>query len=78
MVVLSAKPKCRATTEGVRSTLYKGLSGDMPDLSVLQVTEVYKDFPTAEAPMICSMGISGEIPLVDSGLGKVQAGSPLS
>ncbi|XP_057187742.1 uncharacterized protein LOC130553021 [Triplophysa rosa] len=36
MVVLSAKPKCRATTERVRSTLYKGLSGDMPDLSVLQ------------------------------------------
>ncbi len=43
-----------------------------------QVTEVYKDFPTAEAPMICSMGISCEIPLVDSALGKVQAGSPLS
>ncbi|XP_016114427.1 uncharacterized protein [Sinocyclocheilus grahami] len=70
MVVLSAKPKSRATTEGVRSTLYKSLSGDMPDISVLQVTEVYEDFPTAEAPMICSM--------VDSALGKVQAGSPLS
>lgn len=28
--------------------------------------------------MICSMGISCEIPLVDSALGKVQAGSPLS
>lgn len=61
-----------------RSTLYKGLSGDLPDLSVLRVTEVYKDFSAAEAPMICSMGISCEIPLVDSALGKVQAGSPLS
>ncbi|XP_067271626.1 uncharacterized protein [Pseudorasbora parva] len=78
MVVLSAKPKCRATTEGVRSTLYKGLTGDLPDLSVLQVKEVYKDFSIAEAPMICSLGVSCEIPLVDSALGKVQAGSPLS
>ncbi|XP_046899139.1 uncharacterized protein LOC124482709 [Hypomesus transpacificus] len=78
MAVLSAKPKCRATKDGVRSTLYKGLSGDLPDLSVLRVTEAYKDFSMAEAPMICSMGISCEIPLVDSALGKVQAGSPLS
>lgn len=30
-----------------------------------QVTEVYKDFSKAEAPMICSMGISCEILLVD-------------
>ncbi|CAM4607876.1 unnamed protein product [Leuciscus chuanchicus] len=78
MAVLSAKPKRRATTEGVRSTLYKGLTGDLPDLSVLQVTEVYKDFSKADAPMICSLGISCEILLVDSALGKVQAGSPLS
>ncbi|KAF7212754.1 transcript variant X3 [Nothobranchius furzeri] len=31
MVVLSAKPKTRKTTEGVRSKLYKGLHGDLPD-----------------------------------------------
>ncbi|XP_041847552.1 uncharacterized protein LOC121643962 isoform X2 [Melanotaenia boesemani] len=78
MAVLSAKPKCGGTREGVRSTLYKGLSGDLPDLSVLQVTEVYKNFSAAEALMICSMGISSEVPLVDSALGPVQAGSPLS
>nr|XP_055034705.1 uncharacterized protein LOC129422685 [Misgurnus anguillicaudatus] len=78
MAVLSAKPKRRATTEGVRSTLYKGLTGDLPDLSVLQVTEVFKDFSKDDTPMICSLGISSEIPLVDSTLGKVQAGSPLS
>lgn len=36
---------------------------------------MYKDFPGAEAPMICSMGISCEVPLVDSALGLVQAGS---
>lgn len=39
---------------------------------------MYEDFATADAPMICSMGVSHEIPLVDSALGKVQAGSPLS
>ncbi|XP_063763466.1 uncharacterized protein LOC134880454 [Eleginops maclovinus] len=78
MAVLSAKPKCGATTEGVRSTLYKALSGDLPDLSVLQVSEVFKDFSAAEAPMICSMGISCEIPLADSDRGQVQAGSALS
>ncbi|XP_037535870.1 uncharacterized protein LOC119412904 isoform X1 [Nematolebias whitei] len=78
MTVLSAKPKSGATTEGVRSTLYKGLSGDLPDLSVLRVSEMYEDFAAADAPMICSMGISHEFPLVDSALGKVQAGSPLS
>jgi hypothetical protein len=33
---------------------------------------------TTEAPMICSMGISSDISLVDSALGKVQVGSPLS
>ncbi|KAK0136704.1 hypothetical protein N1851_027112 [Merluccius polli] len=61
-----------------RSTLYKALHGDLPDLSVLRVTEAYRDFAAAEAPMICTMGISSDISLVDSALGKVQVGSPLS
>ncbi|XP_029955469.1 uncharacterized protein LOC115394311 isoform X2 [Salarias fasciatus] len=78
MHVLSAKPKSGTTTEGVRSTFYKGLSGDLPDLSVLQLTEVYKEFSADEVPMICSMGISCEIPLAESSLGLVQAGSALS
>lgn len=39
---------------------------------------MYKDFSAEEAPLICDMGISSEIPLVDSALGQVQAGSPLS
>ncbi|KAJ0061630.1 hypothetical protein NL108_005749, partial [Boleophthalmus pectinirostris] len=61
-----------------RSTLYKGVSGDLPDLSVLCVAEVYQDFSTADRPMICSMGINVDVPLVDSVFGKVQLGSPLS
>ncbi|XP_015828775.3 uncharacterized protein [Nothobranchius furzeri] len=78
MVVLSAKPKTRKTTEGVRSKLYKGLHWALPDLSVLRVSEVYQPFSDADRPMICSMGIGEDIPLVDSLLGKVQQGSPLS
>ena len=31
-----------------RSTLYKALHGDLPDLSVLRVTEAYRDFGAAE------------------------------
>ncbi|CAI5694544.1 unnamed protein product [Oreochromis niloticus] len=78
MAVLSAKPKTRKTTEGVRSKLYKGLYGDLPDLSVLRVSEVYQTFSDADRPMICTMGISDDIPLVGSRFGKVQQGSPLS
>ena len=61
-----------------RSKLYKGLHGELPDLSVLRVSEVYKDFAAADRPMICSMGITADIPLVDSLFGKVQHGSPVS
>lgn len=43
-----------------------------------QVTEAYADFSNAESPMVCSMGISCEVPLVNSGLGMVHAGSPIT
>ncbi|KAF4113455.1 hypothetical protein G5714_006000 [Onychostoma macrolepis] len=39
MVVISARPKERKLADGLRSTLYKGVSSDLPDLSVLQVAE---------------------------------------
>jgi len=61
-----------------RNKLYKGLHGELPDLSVLRVSEVFNNFADADLPMICSMGISEDIPLVDSLFGKVQHGSPLS
>ncbi|KAL3999970.1 tubulin-specific chaperone D [Sarotherodon galilaeus] len=78
MAVLSVKPKTRKTTEGVQSKLYKGLHGDLPDLSVLRVSEVYQTFSDADRPMICNMGISDDIPLAESLFGTVQKGSPLS
>lgn len=61
-----------------RSKLYKDLHGELPDLSVLRISEVYQTFSDADRPMICSMGISDDIPLVASLFGKVQKGSPLS
>lgn len=42
------------------------------------VPEIYKDFTPVSAPTICTMGITCDVPLVDSALCKVQAGSPLS
>lgn len=75
MAVLSAKPKKRKTSEGVRSKLYKGLQRELPDLSVLNLDEVYKDFPQDHLPMVCSMVISKDVPQVDSLFGKVQMGS---
>ncbi|XP_073708315.1 uncharacterized protein [Garra rufa] len=68
MVVLSARPKERRLTEGIRSNLYKAacnMTCGQPDMSVLR-------------HVITTMGISGDVPLVDSAFGKVQEGSLLS
>ena len=44
----------------------------------LQVTEAYKEFPSPDAPIVCSMAISSDVLLTNSSLGMVQRGSPLS
>lgn len=61
-----------------RSSLYKALDGEMPVLATLRVAEVYKDFPPLLAPLVTTMGMSAEVPLVQSAFGAVQAGSVLS
>lgn len=58
--------------------MYKGVTGELPDPSVLQVAEVYKDIKTSTAPLIASIGMSLDDSLVDSAFGNVQAGSVLS
>ncbi|XP_076834486.1 uncharacterized protein LOC143480599 [Brachyhypopomus gauderio] len=60
------------------STVFKAVTGDLPDVSVLRVAEVYAGFKKDVAPMITTMDMSPGIPLVDSAFGKVQAGSVLS
>lgn len=61
-----------------RTTLYKAVHGDLPDQDVLKVAEVYKDFLVDIAPLITTLAINADIPLVESSLGNVQEGSPIS
>ncbi|XP_076876591.1 uncharacterized protein LOC143525969 isoform X2 [Brachyhypopomus gauderio] len=78
MVFLSSKPKQFTVADGVRSKRYKAVRGELPDPDVLKVDEQYKDFTADIAPLITTMAISADVPLVDSAFGKVQAGSPIS
>lgn len=61
-----------------RSKHYKAVSGDLPDPDVLKVEEAYKDFTADIAPLITTMAISSDVPLVESAYGPVQEGSPIS
>ncbi|KAI4885328.1 hypothetical protein NFI96_032045 [Prochilodus magdalenae] len=78
MVVMSTKPKQRTVANGVRSTLYKAVRGELPDPDVLEVAEAYKNFSADIAPLIITMEVSADVPLVESAFGKVQEGSPIS
>ncbi|KAM3612131.1 uncharacterized protein V6R79_003324 [Siganus canaliculatus] len=57
---------------------YKAIRGDLPDPDVLKVDEVYQDFTADIAPLITTLAISDDVPLVDSAFGTVQEGSPIS
>ncbi len=56
----------------------QGAGWGTPDLAMLRVSEVYKDFPPSLAPLVTTMGMSADVPLVQSAFGAVQAGSVLS
>lgn len=57
---------------------YSALLGTLPDFSVLQIEEAYKNIDPLSKPLICSMGMCAEKLLADSHCGKVQVGSLLS
>ncbi|XP_076851261.1 uncharacterized protein LOC143501975 [Brachyhypopomus gauderio] len=76
MVVL--KPKPGATTASGVSTLFKGYSGELPHRATLNPGPVYAGMKADSLPLICTMNISPDKPLVDSIFGKVQVGSVLS
>ncbi|XP_047219736.1 uncharacterized protein LOC124867367 [Girardinichthys multiradiatus] len=78
MVFVSARPKQRTVGNGVRSKSFKAVRGDMPDPDVLRVAEVYQNFAADLAPLITTMAISADVPLVHSAFGKVQEGSPIT
>ncbi|XP_063043972.1 uncharacterized protein LOC134438351 [Engraulis encrasicolus] len=63
---------------GLRSTLYRGMIGPLPDLSILRVDEVYSVLPPEDRPLITKMGIGTDKRLVESAFGLVQRGSVLS
>ncbi|CAM4537229.1 unnamed protein product [Leuciscus chuanchicus] len=63
---------------GLRSTLYRGMTGPLPDLSVLRVAEVYSGLDPLDMPLVTTMGMSIDKPLVDSEFGLVQRGSVIS
>ncbi|CAL8313815.1 unnamed protein product [Arctogadus glacialis] len=65
------KPK-NSTADCVRSSLYKAVDGELRDLAMLRVSEVYKDFPPSLAPLVTTMGMSADVPLVQSAFGAVQ------
>ncbi|KAF7228129.1 transcript variant X1 [Nothobranchius furzeri] len=77
MVVVKPKPGATSSS-GVRSALYKGYRGELDVTATLNPTAVYTDFDPDSLPLICSVNISPDKPLVDSIFGKVQAGSILS
>uniref|UniRef100_A0A8C1CNC2 SWIM-type domain-containing protein n=1 Tax=Cyprinus carpio carpio TaxID=630221 RepID=A0A8C1CNC2_CYPCA len=77
MVVVKPKPGATSAS-GIRSSLYKAYSGELPDPSTLDPKAVYADFKPGSLPLICTMNLSPDKPLVESIFGKVQAGSILS
>ncbi|CAB1315050.1 unnamed protein product [Coregonus sp. 'balchen'] len=77
MVVVKPKPDATPAS-GIRSTLYKGYSGELPDPSTLNPLPAYADMEPDSLPLICRMNITSDKPLVDSIFGKVQTGSILS
>lgn len=61
-----------------RSSLYKALNGYMPDMDLLRLPETYANFSPLTAPLVTTMEMSANVPLVESAFGPVQAGSVLS
>lgn len=61
-----------------RNTLYKAVQDGLPHPGILKVAEAYKDFAANAAPLITTMSISADAPMVDSLFGPVQEGSPIS
>ncbi|XP_076832990.1 uncharacterized protein LOC143477972 [Brachyhypopomus gauderio] len=72
MVVLKPKPGA-TTASGVRSTLFKGYSGELPHPATLNPGPVYAGMKADSLPLICTMNISPDKQLVDSIFGKAPA-----
>ncbi|KTG33275.1 hypothetical protein cypCar_00020201 [Cyprinus carpio] len=71
MVVVKPKPGATSAS-GIRSSLYKAYSGELPDPSTLDPKAVYADFKPGSLPLICTMNLSPDKPLVESIFGKAR------
>lgn len=61
-----------------RSILYKGVVGDLLEMSLLNIGDTYQDFDVMEKPLAATVGITVEKTLVEIAFGLAQKGSVLS
>ncbi|KAJ4926853.1 hypothetical protein JOQ06_014598 [Pogonophryne albipinna] len=65
--------------DGARwSGFYRGMVGPLPDPCLFRVTEAYSAFSIEDRPLVTTMNMRPDKPLVESAFGIVQEGSVLS
>ncbi|KAL7859093.1 hypothetical protein SRHO_G00142400 [Serrasalmus rhombeus] len=77
MVITKPVPN-RTSQGGVRSGLYRGMVGPLPDPCMFRVTEAYEKFSLEDKPPVTTMGMAPHKPAVQCAFGMVQEGSVLS
>ncbi|XP_037390004.1 uncharacterized protein LOC119262379 [Pygocentrus nattereri] len=77
MVITKPVPN-RTSQGGVRSGLYRGMVGPLPDPCMFRVTEAYEKFSLEDKPLVTTMGMAPHKPAVQCAFGMVQEGSVLS
>ncbi|XP_030602909.1 uncharacterized protein LOC115792494 isoform X2 [Archocentrus centrarchus] len=68
----------RMVQTGVRSGFYRGMVGPLPDPCIFRITEAYAEFKIEDRPLVTTMNMRPDKPLVESAFGLVQEGSVLS
>ncbi|CAI5671953.1 unnamed protein product [Oreochromis niloticus] len=63
---------------GVRSGFYRGMLGPLPDPCLFRITEAYTKFNIEDRPLVTTMNMRPDKPLVESAFGLGQEGSILS
>ncbi|KAL3999319.1 thyroid hormone receptor alpha [Sarotherodon galilaeus] len=77
MIFTKPVPNRMAQT-GVRSGFYRGMVGPLPDPCLFRITEAYAKFNIEDRPLVTTMNMRPDKPLVESAFGLVQEGSVLS
>ncbi|KAF3833128.1 hypothetical protein F7725_026793 [Dissostichus mawsoni] len=68
----------RSTVMESTSGFYRGMVGPLPDPCMFRVTEAYEKFSIEDRPLVTTMNMRADKPLVESAFGMVQEGSVLS